>query len=82
MPTFRNLSIEEAMEATKSDKWLSEEFGEELELPQCPECEGTNLNEDATVCWDCTASEYEATVAYNKDVRSNNQEGGTVYDWG
>ena len=25
----------------------------------CPECNGTNLNEERTVCWDCTASDYE-----------------------
>ncbi len=24
---------------------------------ECPECEGTNLNEDGTVCFDCQASD-------------------------
>jgi len=25
----------------------------------CGECDGTNLNEGGTRCWDCTASEYQ-----------------------
>ena len=25
----------------------------ERQDPTCPECEGTNLNEDGTRCWDC-----------------------------
>jgi len=24
----------------------------------CPECEGVNLNEDRTVCWDCQTADY------------------------
>ena len=24
----------------------------------CPECDGVNLNEDRTVCWDCQAEDY------------------------
>ena len=24
----------------------------------CPECDGTNLNEEGIVCWDCSASDY------------------------
>ena len=54
MPKFEIVSLEEALEATKNDRKLSEEFGEEYEIPQCPECEGINLNEEGTVCWDCT----------------------------
>ena len=30
----------------------------QVAINQCPECEGTNLNENATVCWDCHASDY------------------------
>lgn len=29
-----------------------EEWQKRKEL-SCPECEGTNLNEDGTLCWDC-----------------------------
>jgi RNA polymerase subunit RPABC4/transcription elongation factor Spt4 len=25
---------------------------------KCPECTGTNLNEDRTLCWDCSAGDY------------------------
>ena len=25
----------------------------------CPECDGSNLNEERTRCWDCTASDYQ-----------------------
>ena len=25
---------------------------------QCPECDGKNLNEDLTVCFDCQAEDY------------------------
>ena len=24
----------------------------------CPECQGSNLSEDETVCWDCKAGDY------------------------
>jgi len=58
MPRFENVSLEEALNATRNERWLSEEFGEEYEIPQCPECEGTNLNEAGTTCWDCDASDY------------------------
>ena len=27
-------------------------------MNECPECEGTNLNEDKTVCFDCQAADY------------------------
>ena len=27
-------------------------------VEECPECTGTNLNEEKTKCWDCTAFEY------------------------
>ena len=59
MPKFELVSLEEALEATKNDRWLAEEFGEEIELAQCPECDGTNLTEDATKCFDCYASDYQ-----------------------
>lgn len=26
---------------------------------ECPECEGINLNEDGTICWDCLACDYD-----------------------
>jgi hypothetical protein len=29
----------------------------ELQDPTCPECEGSNLNEDQTRCFDCSAEE-------------------------
>ena len=32
------------------------------ESETCPECEGSNLNEDHTVCWDCMASDYAESV--------------------
>jgi len=25
---------------------------------ECPECTGTNLNEERTLCWDCSAGDY------------------------
>ena len=25
----------------------------------CPECEGSNLNENHTVCWDCSAIDFD-----------------------
>jgi len=28
----------------------------------CPECEGSNLNEDHTECWDCSAADYREGV--------------------
>jgi len=58
MPQFDIVSLKEALEATRNDRWLSEKFGEEYDVPQCPECEGTNLNEDGTACWNCNASDY------------------------
>jgi len=61
MPIFEIVSLEEALEATKVDRWLSEKFGDEYEyeLPHCPECNGTNLNDAVTLCWDCLASDYQ-----------------------
>jgi len=32
------------------------------ESETCPECEGSNLNEDHTVCWDCMASDYVESI--------------------
>ena len=32
------------------------------ESETCPECEGSNLNEDHTICWDCMASDYDESV--------------------
>ena len=32
------------------------------ESETCPECEGSNLNEDHTICWDCMASDYAESV--------------------
>ena len=32
------------------------------ESETCPECEGSNLNEDHTICWDCMASAYAESV--------------------
>ena len=32
------------------------------ESETCPECEGSNLNEDHTVCWDCMASDYAESI--------------------
>ena len=34
------------------DKWLSHKGAIGL-VKECPECDGTNLNEDNTVCFDC-----------------------------
>ena len=31
----------------------------ESEMETCPECEGSNLNEDHTKCWDCSASDMD-----------------------
>jgi hypothetical protein len=28
-------------------------------MNECPECEGTNLNEDKTICYDCQAADYQ-----------------------
>ena len=28
-------------------------------IEMCPDCQGSNLNEDKTKCWDCTASDYQ-----------------------
>ena len=44
-------SLEEVMDSITNVE-------EETELSICPECEGANLNESGTVCWDCTASDY------------------------
>ena len=30
---------------------------------RCPECQGTNLNEDRTLCWDCSANDYRSEVS-------------------
>jgi hypothetical protein len=30
----------------------------EQEHPTCPECDGTLLSEDGTICWGCSASDY------------------------
>ena len=30
-----------------------------LDNGTCPECSGTNLNANQTLCWDCSASDYE-----------------------
>ena len=32
------------------------------ESETCPECEGSNLNEDHTICWECMASDYSESV--------------------
>ena len=29
------------------------------ESETCPECEGSNLNEDHTECWDCSALDFD-----------------------
>ena len=34
------------------NRWLSHKGAIGL-IEKCPECEGTNLNEDSTVCFDC-----------------------------
>ena len=31
----------------------------ESEMETCPECEGSNLNENHTVCWDCSAIDFD-----------------------
>ena len=28
-------------------------------MNECPECEGTNLNEDKTLSYDCQAADYQ-----------------------
>lgn len=25
---------------------------------RCPECDGSNLNEEKTICWDCQSFDY------------------------
>ena len=55
MPQFEVVSLEEVLEMAENDSLL---LADSSELAQCPECEGTNLNENATVCWDCHASDY------------------------
>ena len=44
----------EALEGTNV-----EDVEEEDEISTCPECDGTNLNEEGTICWNCSALEYE-----------------------
>ena len=29
-----------------------------LDKATCPECDGSRLSEDRTICWDCQASDY------------------------
>ena len=36
-------------------KWEAKAFA--LDTGECPECEGHNLNEDRTKCWDCDPGE-------------------------
>ena len=38
------------------DRWLSHRGAIGL-IGKCPECDGTNLNEDSTVCFDCQTSD-------------------------
>jgi hypothetical protein len=33
----------------------------------CLECEGTNLNEDQTVCFDCSSSDYQGKEPEEQD---------------
>ena len=36
---------------------IDEAWREEREAT-CPECDGSRLSEDRTICWDCQASDY------------------------
>ncbi len=49
MLSFESTSLEETLET----------LTEELEVIHCLECDGTNLNEEETLCWDCASSDYE-----------------------
>ena len=49
MPKFESTSLEETVET----------FMEEWEVIHCLECDGTNLNEEETLCWDCASSDYQ-----------------------
>ena len=44
---------------------------EKEEVTECPECTGTNLNEDKTICWDCNGRDMvdyaEHTEAMKKE---------------
>jgi len=31
-------------------------------MNECPECEGINLNEDKTICYDCQAADYQGEL--------------------
>jgi len=32
---------------------------EERQDPTCPECDGSRISEDGTICFDCQASDYQ-----------------------
>ena len=43
-------------------KYYNREEKEMNDPETCPECEGSNLNEDHTECWDCSAADYREGV--------------------
>ena len=45
------LSKGDVMEVIKQYESLAKTYGEGVD--SCPECEGENLNEEGTRCWDC-----------------------------
>ena len=37
---------------------IDEAWERERQEATCPECDGSRLSEDRTICWDCQASDY------------------------
>lgn len=44
------------------------------EVTECPECTGTNLNEDKTLCWDCNGRDMVDYAEYTEGMKEE-QEG-------
>ena len=46
---------------SSNTNWLEswEKFVTGTVETDCPECEGVNLNEDKTICYDCQAADYQ-----------------------
>tara|TARA_R110002020_G_scaffold91061_1_gene221372 strand:+ start:596 stop:1117 length:522 start_codon:yes stop_codon:yes gene_type:complete len=56
----------------KTDERLAKEREEVLsldEVTECPECTGTNLNEDKTMCWDCNGRDMVDYAEFTEGLR-------------
>jgi len=51
------IRMNEAIEEFNDGLWKWEAKAFALDTGECPECEGHNLNEDRTKCWDCDPGE-------------------------